>query len=109
MLDNPEMEITAVDQGAEDSIATRSSKVLQQFSKVAAKLEADEDALSDVQEWTSLNDSLQRYQLWAGSQGALHQSADPRSLDHKLRYTPLIAKAIIELLQELDDLLEHRE
>lgn len=96
-------------QTTEDSIVTGALSVLQRFSKVVAKPVVDEDASSDAPDRTSLDDSLQRYQLWAGSQGALHPSVDPRSLDHKLRYTPIIAKAIKELLQELESLLRHRK
>lgn len=85
------------------SIDNSASRVLDSF------IEALEVTRSEHLAENSLDDAFQRYRLWAGSQGAFHHVSDTRSLGHKLRYTPTITQAIIELLDELDDLLSNRE
>lgn len=55
-----------------------------------------------------LQDASERYQLWAGNLGALFQASDPRSLEHRLQHTPSVRQRVLELLNELIALLQHR-
>ncbi|KAK0798267.1 hypothetical protein LTR75_009566 [Friedmanniomyces endolithicus] len=50
----------------------------------------------------ALSDSLERFNLWAGSLGAYHPSSDPRSLEHRLRNAPQVAVRVHELLDSLE-------
>lgn len=53
-----------------------------------------------------VTDAFEMFQYWIGHFGSLHRANDPRSLDHRLRIAPAIARRISEVLEELKSLLD---
>lgn len=105
--------IGAVPKGPDQSasLQTQVSNILDLFTEALRVRLSQRPAEKDVQRPGSvaLEDALQRYRIWAGSQGALRNVSDTRSLGHKLKCKPNIAQTFVELLNELDALLSVRE
>lgn len=56
-----------------------------------------------------LDDIFQRYRLWAGNIGALHELKDQKSLEYRLRAAPRLQARFQELLRDVRDDLDERE
>ena len=58
-----------------------------------------------VKEFLPVRDVRQyqdRFEQWAGNLGALQHSESPKSLDHRLRDSPMIKNFVLNTLHELD-------
>lgn len=79
-------------------------QILAEVGHRAAEISRQQDEL-----YNAIEDAFEDYRLWAGNLGAFHDSADPRSLDHRFRKAPHVRKRTAEHLNKLLELLERGE
>lgn len=49
-------------------------------------------------------DNCSRYKIWASNLGSMHEAADRRSADYRLREAPEVIDRVLELLEELTEI-----
>lgn len=57
----------------------------------------------------TVDDELERFSLWIGNIGALHQPASSLSLESRLREAKDILAHILEILEDLNEVAKERE
>ena len=84
-------------------VSSRAKQCLISFQRLHDALTVSEinDQLQPI-----INETSERFAVWASNLGAYHEPSDPRSADYRLREASSVSKLISQYLDELLDVLE---